>query len=48
MFEDGNVEKATPECAISVAFNSGQTCTSAARSVHVFPPVENKIMLKIG
>ncbi|GAM40949.1 betaine-aldehyde dehydrogenase [Talaromyces pinophilus] len=31
LFEDGNVEEAARECAISVAFNSGQTCTSAAR-----------------
>lgn len=45
LFEDGNVEKAARECAISVTFNSGQTRTSAARSVHVFPPLENKIML---
>lgn len=31
LFDDGNVEKAASESAVSVAFNSGQTCTSVAR-----------------
>lgn len=47
LFEDGNVEKAARECAISIAFNSGQTCTSAARSVILVVLFPENIVLMI-